>query len=62
MEPFILTLVFQFLDLDPVCRSHSLSACFSVPQEPHLHTTLQTKRKVNLHQGGKREKQKAELD
>ena len=43
MEPFTLTLVFQFFALEPVCRSHSLSVCFSVPQDPHLQTTLPQK-------------------
>lgn len=44
MELFTFTLVFQFFDFEPVCRSQSLSACFSVPQNPHLQTTLNGKK------------------
>lgn len=44
MEPFTLTLVRQFLNLEPVCRSQSLRASFSVPQKPHLHTTLKQRK------------------
>lgn len=47
-EPFTLMLAFQFFILQSVCFSHSLSASFFVPQDPHLQTTLKQRGKESV--------------